>query len=207
MDRVFEKMYKNCQNMHNLTTLSISQMKLSGECMKPLGEAIKGLPNLQFLNLSATNLNGHHIHELLTIINKFNCLKSIDLSYNSVKQLATTQNSDNWVIKILSNFIHYSDSLLHIDLGGMNHSQSELEYVMQHGLRKARTLISCHFAGANSYGKEHYQTLLEILNVRTRGAFDPELDMAEYNSIFAKHRVVSDAKDVFAGGLSKHSNK
>ena len=60
-------------------------MKLSPECMQPLGESIKGLMALKFLDLSATNLNGNNIHELLSIIDRFNFLRSIDLSYNSVK--------------------------------------------------------------------------------------------------------------------------
>ena len=83
-------MMNNSQNLSNLKTLTLSEIKLSPSCVKPLGEAIKGLHRLEFLNLSANGLRGNEINEFLTIINRLNCLKSIDLSYNSVKQLAIT---------------------------------------------------------------------------------------------------------------------
>ena len=105
-----------------MTTLTISNINISPDAIKPLGEAIKGLPNLQFLDLSATNMNGNDLNELLTIINRFNGLKSLDLSYNTVKQTKVIERPDNWVIKTLSTFIHFSGSLIHLDLGGMNYS-------------------------------------------------------------------------------------
>ena len=182
-------------------------MKLSAECIQPLGESIRGLMGLKFLDLSATNLNGNNIHDLLGIIDRFNFLRSVNFSYNSMKQVGGSEKSQHWGIRTLSDFIHFSDTLLHIDLGGMNFSQKELEYVILNGLRKSRTLISCHFVGAKNYGDKNYEVLMSLLKINTKNKFNPVLDLEEYNSIFVKHKMVNNAKDAFADEISKISNK
>ena len=110
-------------------------------------------------------------------------------------------------MKSLSNFIHFSDSLLHIDLGGMNMSQKELQYIFAYGLRKSRTLISCHFVGANNYGDAKYNELLQILKIAPKNKFDPILDPEVYDQIFLKQKMVNNAKDQFADEITKQANK
>ena len=68
------------------------------------------------------------------------------------------------MVKMISRFLHYSDNLIHIDLGGMNFLQNEVEYILKRGLRKSRTLWSCHFVGANLSPKG-LADLLKILKI------------------------------------------
>ena len=39
---------------------------------------------------------------------------------------------------------------------------------MENGLRKSRTLVSCHLAGANTFGNLKYHKLLKILKVKEK---------------------------------------
>ena len=68
MEEVFIELERNALNLKRLDTLCISQLKLNTECLVPLAAAIKTLPTLKHLNISATGLNGHDIHDLLTTI-------------------------------------------------------------------------------------------------------------------------------------------
>ena len=86
-------------------------------------------------------------------------------------------------------------------------SQKELQYVFAHGLRKSRTLISCHFAGANNYGEAKYDELLQILKIAKKNEFDPILDSEVYDQIFSKQKMVNNAKDQFADEITKQAKK
>ena len=122
-------------------------MNLGQECIPPLVSVIKDLPFLNFLDVSATGLNGNHIQHLLSSLSNINCLKSLNLSFNSVRVPGAhilSEKVDNStqgkVIQTIADFIHFSNMMLHIDLGGMNFHFFELAYIFERGLRKSRTL-------------------------------------------------------------------
>lgn len=87
-----------------------------------------------------------------------NSLKSLNLSFNSSRipgnfiSKSIVQNSQLEVTDSIVDFIHYSDTLLHIDLGGMDFDFEDLTKIIQKGLRRSRTLLSCHLIGANNFG-------------------------------------------------------
>ena len=213
MAKAFVQLEKSAINLVKLKCLCISQIKLTKDCVQPLAGSIKGMHGLKSLDLSATNLNGHDIHELLSQIQRFNCLRSLDLSYNSAKQVgifnktAVDESSENNVIKTIANFIHFSDHLLHVDLGGLNFNQIELEYIVDRGLRKSRTLLSCHLVGANNFGDEQFQRLLDLLKVKKPSSFGPRLKKRELLQIFANLKEVQESKEFFADGLKKQLAK
>lgn len=48
---------------------------------------------------------------------------------------------------MLADFLHYSDTLLAIDLSTMGFDKVSTEYLVVKGLRKARTLTTCVLKG------------------------------------------------------------
>lgn len=90
-------------------------------------------------------------------------------------------------MKEIADFIHYSDTLLHIDLGGMNFNFNDISYIFQHGLRKSRTLRSCHIVGANNFGPSKFQELCKILD--SKGKFENDFGIKCNRELF---------KDLFA---------
>lgn len=85
IEAIFLQLERNALNLSKLNSLCISQMKIGGECIAPLAMSIKTLPVLEHLDISATGLNGNGIHILLGTIHRQNCLRSLNLSYNSAK--------------------------------------------------------------------------------------------------------------------------
>jgi len=68
MEDVFVELERNALNFRVLDTLCISQLKLGRECINPLAMAVQSLPMLKHLDVSATGLNGHDMHQLLSSI-------------------------------------------------------------------------------------------------------------------------------------------
>jgi len=62
---------------------------------------------------------------------------------------------------MLAKFIHYSDSLVHLNLGSLNMSYSQLEVVINRGIRKSRTLQSVHFSGIKTGIYENEYSLIK----------------------------------------------
>ena len=139
-------------------------MRLNHESIAPLIDVIKALPSLSTLDVSATGLSGSNIHLLMTQLREYNCLKSLNLSFNCAKMPGIFKETNvGKAAESIANFIHYSDQLLHIDLGGMNFAFAETHHIFTRGLRKSRTLQSCHFLGITGFGSERYQELLSAL--------------------------------------------
>ena len=46
-----------------------------------------------------------------------------------------------------ANFLHYSDSLLHFDMSGIEMTFDGYYHVVTRGVRKSRTLLSIHMSG------------------------------------------------------------
>ena len=65
-------------------------------------------------------------------------------------------------------FIHYSDSLLHIDLGGMEFDYEDIMSIISKGIRKSRTLLSCHLIGANNFGPAKFEGLMSLFKEKAR---------------------------------------
>ena len=63
---IFNSMESKLNYFHQLNTLCISQIQLNSECFQPLILVIKNLPALNFLDVSATGMNGNHIYFLLS---------------------------------------------------------------------------------------------------------------------------------------------
>jgi hypothetical protein len=45
--------------------------------------------------------------------------------------------------------MHFSESLIHIDISGLCFNYHAVHYIIRKGLAKSRTLQSCHFTGCN----------------------------------------------------------
>ena len=156
----------------------------------------------KFLNISDTDLDGHDIHSLLSQIDKRNQLRSINFSHNSVKQLGVSEKDPTYVIKTISSFIHYSDTLLHIDLGGLNLLHPQIVYLFKNGLRRSRTLLSCHFVGINVNNKKEYREFMDLLKAKTKQSIiNPTINQAEYNEIFEKNKSKVELKELFADSI------
>ena len=216
MSQVFEQMEGSALKLVNMNTLRISQLKLDKRSIRPLVAIIKTLPALEHLDLSATGLNGHDICELLSSTTDHNSLKSLNLSYNITRQPGALTQADlddlpeATAVTALADFIHYSDTLLHIDLGGMSFSFAELEHIFVRGLRKSRTLQSCHIVGANRFGEQKFNKLMKILKIEEEGnheAFPAVLDTKKLEMAFEKLKQPLEGAQLFAGGLNKQIEK
>ena len=216
MSRVFEQMESSALQLVKLNTLRISQLKLDKRSIRPLVAILKTLPVLQHLDLSATGLDGYDIRELLSSSTDHNSLKSLNLSYNSARQPGVVTQADldgppeATAVTALADFIHYSDTLLHIDLGGMNFSFTELEHIFSRGLRKSRTLQSCHIVGANRFGAQKFEKLMQLLKIEQTSeyeTFPATLDANKLEAVFEKSKSSAEAGQSLAGGLRKQMAK
>ena len=88
----------------------------------------------------------------------------------------------------MADFIHYQDSLLHVDFGGMNLPYIDMEYLFYRGLAKSRTLRSCHLIGVANYGPKKFRELLKLINVRDHDKHDfcSRYDKDKLSRIFEK---------------------
>ena len=65
----------------------------------------------------------------------------------------------------LSNYIHYSDSLIEIDLSCMSFDEYGLQYLFERGLSKSRSVLICHLRGL-LINKKSLSELLKILKCK-----------------------------------------
>lgn len=108
-------------------------------------------------------------------------------------------------MKEIAEFIHYSDTLLHIDLGGMNFTFTDISHIFQRGLRKSRTLRSCHIVGANNFGPSKFQELRQMLDSRNKfeNDFGIKFNKELLKDLFAKKKQAQNQSQFFAEGLKK----
>ena len=101
---------------------------------------------LEHLDISANLLEHNHLVAFFLQAQEKNMLKSLNISFNNAKYLKgpTIQQHINSFEQAASDFMHKSDTLLHLDCSVMNLSFNQTHYLAKHGLRKARTLQSIH---------------------------------------------------------------
>ena len=89
-------------------------------------------------------------------------LKYLNISYNGGDNDKTTEldeakmtaqyllskmgksQSASKLESILAHFIHYSNTLIHLDISNLPISTQSYMYIAKFGLRKSRSLLSCH---------------------------------------------------------------
>lgn len=187
-------------------------MQIPGTAVRALASAIKNIQNFEYLDLSDTGLNGQAIYVLLTSLFKQNQLRHLDLSENTLRQFGRFNASDQFqeeghVVGKLAEFVHYSSSLIHLGLSNMGFTYKSLLYFIKEGLRKSRTLQSCHLTGADDFGEEKFEAVLRQLKVKASGhkfAFLTPQFQHFQQSIFNSDQILS-SKDMFANNILKHA--
>ena len=156
---MIDLMNEHIQNISALKTLVLSQLKFQVENIYPLTEALRRLPNLQHLDLSAAGISGQGIYILLKVLHQDNQLRSLNISENNIMQhfqhgcSHTCFDTEGNAVGKLAEFMHYNN-LLHIDIGNMNLSFDQMCHLITSGLRRSRTLQSCHMTGILSLTPE-----------------------------------------------------
>jgi Ran GTPase-activating protein (RanGAP) involved in mRNA processing and transport len=124
--------------MNIMKKLTLSRLALNGDCLDIIGDAVLQLSNLQHLDLSANGLaRGPFVNFFVKIDNK-NQLRSLNIAYNSLKGPNVVDQEAPPITKeakkkkvelvppeptfeeALSKLMHYSATLLHLDLSGTN---------------------------------------------------------------------------------------
>merc|ERR1712167_114893 len=103
--------------------------------------------SLHYLDISANKLTAGELTIFLSQIHRKEHLRTLKLGYNSSTSAGLAPDEPDPFIEELTGFIHYSDSLLHLDLSGMSFTFEALKELCSMGLRKSRTLLSCHMSG------------------------------------------------------------
>ena len=134
LDTLFSEISWNADNLKNLSKLTVSQFYLNKSCLTHLSDVVQNLKTLYYLDISSNRVD---LNIFLKSILKNNNLRYLNIAYNN--------GSNNNFCQTIADFLHYSNSLLHINLSGLNLKNIELVY--KRGLKKARTLLSCHFGG------------------------------------------------------------
>ena len=124
-----------------LKKLSLSKFRLAKGTILHLSEAVKSLRSLCYLDISGNNFDARDLTIFMDQILKDNRLKWLSLAFNRA-----SKESGNFV-NLLNKFIHYSDTLMHIDLSGMGFSPEDCEEILKKGVKKSRTLLSAHLSG------------------------------------------------------------
>ena len=141
--------------------------------MPQIIQLVENLISLEHLDVSATHLTGGDISQLITALSNCYPLKSLNISFNSIKIQGSIQNKNkpSKVIQQIASYIHFQDNLLHFDIGGMNLNFTDMKYLFEQGLAKSRTLRSCHLIGVTNFGEEKFKELCDIIKIR-----DPSKD-------------------------------
>ena len=69
------------------------------------------------------------------------------MGFNPIKNLDTENEVSVAFYSTLVDFIHYSGTLIHLYVRWKSISKETMEYVVKHGLKKSRTLLSFHTSG------------------------------------------------------------
>lgn len=140
--------------------------------------------SLTSLDISANKLDAKCLNAFLQQINRNNSLRYLNLSFNSASQkgevlVKPPKNEFEDPIEVvkvheffttLIDFIHYSDSLLVIDLSCMSFDFISAKHIVEMGLRESRVLITCLMKGLDVTG-EQYQELVRIIKNKESGEY------------------------------------
>ena len=133
----------------------MSRIGLDQESLRYLSSAVKFMQNLNHLDISANSINAFNLANFVEQINGKNKLKSLNLAFNSGINIKKTHfkkvlDSDEDIGKFefaISNLIHKSQYLLHLDLSGLGMKFKSYKYIAEKGIRKSRTLLAIHLSG------------------------------------------------------------
>ena len=84
--------------------------------------------SLHYLDISSNRLNSTDLDQFLSLIDGKNHIRTLKIGYNSSETTGLSIDDDQFIYT-LSDFIHYADSLLHIDLSGMSFKLEKLIYL------------------------------------------------------------------------------
>mmetsp|Transcript_2384 Transcript_2384/g.3647 ORF Transcript_2384/g.3647 Transcript_2384/m.3647 type:complete len:190 (-) Transcript_2384:2208-2777(-) len=159
-------------SLHSLTYLDISGNHLTAKFLTEFLERIQKRNNLKWLSIAYNSgfdcemddpiifeqkLHGQRQRTETRINMKGNVVTSVKKPID-VRKLGFTET--------LAKFLHFSDSLLHIDLSGLGLSPNSLKFILLKGLRMSRSLLSCHFSGINIHMDLDQATLDRLLKMR-----------------------------------------
>lgn len=166
-----------------LNKLTLCKLHLSHAAVINLGQALNNMDKLEHLDLSFNHIKHTTFAQFFNNINGKNNLKSLRCLFNSsqpttVKPATGKPKDEDQIGSIeeeLSNYLHHSSTLLHINMSGMNFSFEQIKYIFSNGLRKARTLLSVHFSGYMLKDHEMIE-LRKTLKVNTVSSQHPAID-------------------------------
>lgn len=136
--------------MKFLTKMTLSQVGLDREGLRPLAAAITTLPCLMHLDISSNLLDAISLSQFFATIAGHNKLKSLNLSNNNAaysQRHSHLEGKKDSFESNLSLFLGVSHTLLHLDISGTNLSLSQCEFIASKGLRQARSLQAVHMSG------------------------------------------------------------
>ena len=142
--------------------------------------------SLHYLDISANKLTAGELTIFLKLIKRKEHLRTLKLGYNSSTSAGLAPDEPDPLIEELTGFIHYSDSLLHLDLSGMSFTFEGLKKLCSRGLRKSRTLLSCHMSGMGLHDPQ-LNKIRQMLKIKERTPTAlKQVDRGQLRAIFSK---------------------
>jgi len=137
---------------------------------------------LTSLDISANKLDAKALNSFLKQIDRRHSLRYLNIGYNSASQRGEIKltkpkktldtkfvkpKAEEPIVEVkvlefsstLAEFLHYSDSLLMIDLSGLGFDFLSAKYVIEKGLRKARALTTCVMKGMSITQEERQEII------------------------------------------------
>lgn len=202
MTKVFESLQQHC-SASRLRHLVLSKLGMDKASVESLGRAVVDMINLEQLDISANTLHAAHLMAFLDTVAEKNCLKSLNIAYNSGHLKKDDDNKAKSFEEVLCHFLHTSGTLLHLDISGLGLSLDSILYIANRGLRKSRTLQAVHMSGLNLRANEQIllRQALKVKEVTSRQTIsDPNIESRHH---FAKvdPKIV---KEIFSNEPGKH---
>lgn len=93
-----------------------------------------------------------------------NGLRSLNIGCNSGASSTRTLEEVSPLEKSLSDFMHYSSTLVHLDMSCLGLTFGAYKYIARNGLRKSRTLLAVHISGMGLLDREmiEFRELLKV---------------------------------------------
>lgn len=104
------------------------------------------------------------LSKFLVDIDGKNNLKSLSIGYNSGRSMKNENGGVPPLEQSLSEFMHHSAALLHLDISCLGLSWESYKYIATNGLRKSHTLLAVHISGMGLMDSEMLE-LRELLKV------------------------------------------
>lgn len=124
-----------------LNKLCLSRLGFDNSCLVELAQAVVNLPFLEHLDISANGIDAPSFCNFFDTIDKQNQLRSLNISFNNCSKSGTSLK-----VKI-ADFLHYSSSLIHFDMGNLSLKFQDYKHIIERGVRKSKTLLAIHLSG------------------------------------------------------------